>query len=165
MDSKETVTEKLIPSLIAGLTVLVIFYFFAQSGPGSELLFAALGSSAFLICAFPDIRTAKLRNVLMGYFYGGVFGLSSAYLLQYSIPVYLSAFMAVFLTSFFMLISRGSHPPAVGAALAFVIYRRTTLELFVLYIAILILMIVAKFLVYVYRKEMHIGEFKHEFLK
>lgn len=165
MKIKEATAEKLMPSLIAGISVLVVFYFFKFKSTGFELLFAALGSSAFLISAFPNSESAKLRNVLLGYFYGGIFGLAGEQLLAYGLPLYLSAFVSVFLTSLFMLISRSPHPPAAGAALSFVIYRRASTELLTLYLAIIVLIVVGKFLTYAYRKEMRVGEFRREFVK
>lgn len=163
MEIKRTVAEKLVPSLIAGISVMVVFYFFKLKNAGFELLFAALGSSAFLISVSPHAESAKLRNVLIGYFYGGIFGIVGEQLLAHGAPLYLSAFVAVFLTSLFMLISKSPHPPAAGAALSFVIYRRASAELLTLYLAILLLIVVGKFLVYAYRKELPVREFKREF--
>ena len=163
MRLRRAVADKLMPSLIAGISVMVVFYFFRFRSAGFELLFAALGSSAFLISVSPHAKSAKLRNVLIGYFYGGIFGIAGEELHTHGAPIYLSSFVAVFLTSLFMLISRSPHPPAAGAALSFVIYRRASTELLTLYLAILLLIVVGKLLVYAYRKELPVREFRREF--
>jgi len=166
MRYEEVVTEKLIPCFIAGFSVLIVIYFFSWGGAGINVLFASLGSSAFIITSFPDTRFARLRNVLLSYLFGGIFGLISSQLVDLGLVVYGAGFLAVFGTSSAMLLCRSIHPPASGAALAFVIYRREyTFEFLMLFFAILGIMVVGKLLIYIYKKEMNIEEFKHEFVR
>jgi len=152
--------ENLIPALFGGIAIFLTSYLIKLS-IGSAVLFASLGASTVICSEFPDNKMAKLRVVLVSYFFAAIFGYLSSFINYLS----LAAGISVTLTILVMLITENIHPPAGGIALAFVFYSRHFFELIYVIASIFLLLVVLKTIVYIYKKEMNIKKFHHEFLK
>ena len=64
-----------------------------------------------------------------------------------------------------MLATNNVHAPAGGVVLAFVFHARSPLDVLYLMITIIGLLIILKSVIYLYKKELKIEKFHHEFLK
>jgi len=160
MDWRIFLEEMLAPAFFAGLTITLLSYLFAFSAQNA-ILFASLGSSAFVLAGFPDLRGAKLRVVFLSYAFGGLFGYACSFI---GIPP-IAGGMAVFLTSIAMLFTKNEHAPSAGLALAFAMQHKTAFELVYVLILALLMLFIIKAIVYLYKKELNIKKFHHEFME
>jgi CBS-domain-containing membrane protein len=152
--------EKIIPALFGGLAIFLVS-FLLRISIGNAILFASLGASTVILTEFPDTRTAKLRVVILSY--GMAAGIG--YALSFVDFVPLAAGLAVFFTIVAMALTDNIHAPAGGLALAFVFYEGHLKQLFYVLVAVLLLLTFLKSIIYMYKKELHIKKFHHEFLK
>lgn len=91
----------------------------------------SLGSSAFLIFTYPKTKTARIKNILGGYFFAIVVGLCGHYLrfhlpfdwslIPYTFDDACYSTIAFSLAAVLMVIFRCEHPPAVGLAIGLVL--------------------------------------------
>ena len=146
--------------MITGISMGLLFIFLNR-GISGLVLISSLGASAYIICDYPDIRAAKLRVVIMAYFFATLMGFAAALFFNQTMAIIL----AVALTSIFMLETKNSHPPAVGAAFAFILEKHTFIGVLETMASVLALLIIAKFLIYLYREEFHLHKFHREFSK
>ena len=154
------IKEKLIPALFGGLAIFIVSYMLELT-IGSAILFASLGASTVILSEFPDTRMAKLRVVVIAYFIAAVIG----YFCSFITYLPFAAGLAIFLTIALMLVFNHTHAPAGGIALAFVFYSRESIDLAYVVLTVLALLIILKSVIYIYKKELHIKKFHHEFIK
>ena len=149
--------EKLAPAFFAGAAIAFLIYLFTLN-ISVIVLFASLGSTAFLLAAFPDTRQAKLRVVISAY----IICIICGYIASYIPMQYLASGVAVFAAAFLMLVSDNAHIPAAGSALAFSLQTKDLAEMGFVLLAMLLLLVFIKVIVYVYKKELHLRKFHHE---
>ncbi len=152
--------EKLVPAFFAGVSIFIIS-FFLKITIGNAILFASLGASSVILAEFPDRRIAKLRVVLFSYLIAAITG----YLFYYLKNVPLAAGLAIFTSISLMAITNNIHPPAGGLTLAFIFQPRFLNELVTVFVSIVFLLVLLKSIIYLYKKELNIKKFHHEFLK
>jgi CBS-domain-containing membrane protein len=95
-----------------------------------QVIFAAIGSSTFLVFASPSRYSSNARPLIGGHFIGVVVGLILWHVRVTWMPglipdaqmMMLSIAVSVSLTIFFMTIVDAEHPPAAGTALAFAVH-------------------------------------------
>jgi CBS-domain-containing membrane protein len=160
MSTATAVKEKIIPALFGGLAIFLVS-FVMRITVGNAILFASLGASTVILAEYPDRSMAKLRVVFVSYCFAAVFGFVFS-LLEYA-P--LAAGLSVFVTISVMALTNNIHPPAGGLALAFVFFPSEPLQLFYVLGAVLMLLTFLKSVIYMYKKELHIKKFHHEFLR
>ena len=97
---------------VAGLTVIAITTVLADFL--DLILIAAIGSTAFVVFALPDTRTARARNVIGGHALCILAGISCSFL---GMPR-LQGGLAVAFGFSLMVTTNTEHPPAAGTALA-----------------------------------------------
>jgi len=157
---KEWMIEKFFPSILTGISVAVIFSMF-DATIGTAVLSAALGASAFLLCDYPDVASSKLHRVFSAYIFAAISGYLSIMFFDGAIAV----IIAVSLTSFLMLMTNSSHAPAAGASFGFVLANGTLIHVGSLLLSVLNLLFLTKFMIYLYREELRLHEFHHEFIR
>ncbi|MDE1870773.1 MAG: HPP family protein [Candidatus Micrarchaeota archaeon] len=121
--------NKVIPATLTALAVsiltLILYYlnFDLSYGSGSSaILFASFGTSAFVLFMMPKSKAAKIGSFVKAYIFGALLGLSGFYML-YALPLYVVAGIVIFFFSLVMYIGGAEHPPAIGIAMAFVLFR------------------------------------------
>ncbi len=159
----------LINAFIAGTAVAIVAWLVTTSEEqdgGNLLLFACLGSSAASVVFAPLAKNNSLRSIVLAYF------ISSAVCVLLwpvqrgtELPLAFQCFLAVSASIFFMRVCDAMHPAAVGAAMAFMIYRREIPSLLLLMLAILGLLTVVKILTYIFLEELTFRFFSREFLR
>lgn len=130
----------LFPAILAGLTIVLIATVWDITLYG--IIFACFGSSAFIVYVNPRSEYASVHNILGAYPLAGFFGYFTIEYVKPCLPPLLTYFClspeletkvcyaiaggcAVGIMILAMLITGFKHPPAAGAALAFVIPKET----------------------------------------
>ncbi|MCL5017893.1 MAG: HPP family protein [Candidatus Parvarchaeota archaeon] len=126
---KINLSKKIINSIAAGVTIGLIVLimeslrFDHTYGLGSSaIIYASIGASAFILFVMPKSRAAAKSAVTISYIIAGFVGYFSYYSSTY-IGLAAAAALTVGLTGVFMVLSGKEHPPAVGLALAFVLFK------------------------------------------
>jgi len=149
--------ENIMPALIGGLALFVVFYNLEVT-PANVAMFSSLGASTVILSSFPTKKMAKLRVVALSYFIASLCGYVAAF-----IPYMpLAAGVGVALTIAIMLMTGNPHPPAAGMTLSFIFTSAGFLHVFYVTLFILMLLVLLKFVIHMYRAGEHIEKFKHE---
>ena len=122
---KKIVIPAFFTAFAAAVLILALKYldFSIRYGTGSsEIVFASFGSSLFLLFMAPKSKTASVRRFVKSYLLGGVIGVAGSTMLSY-LPLFLVAFIIIFVASIVLFISDSVHPPAIAIAFAFVLFR------------------------------------------
>jgi CBS-domain-containing membrane protein len=141
----KNIRNKVIPAIVTALSLVIIVVvmgylnFDLRYGLGaSGIVFASFGGSAFALFMLPYSRTANVKRFVKSYIIGGILGY-----IGYIIVPYIglaAATGAVVLVVSLLLVATGSeHPPALGIAFAFVLYRVDYIGIVVVMVAVLVL--------------------------
>lgn len=162
--------NKVIPAVLTALSVsiltLILYYvnFDISYGSGSSaILFASFGTSAFVLFMMPMSKAAKLDSFVKAYALGTILGLVGFYLLAI-FPLYIVAGIIIFLFSLTMYITGAEHPPAIGIAMAFVLFRIDIYGVLIVAAGVAILLflrVVLERFVYIVEKDI-IKEIEHK---
>jgi CBS-domain-containing membrane protein len=155
------------PSLIAGIAVAIITFFFEMTA-SNIVMFASLGASAAILTHKYIHKLTILRTVIFAYFIGLFVSLSFVYLtksIALTFPV--TALIVVTLTTLGLYLFNVFHPPAVSAALAFIMMENGGLrEDLTIFFSVIILLILIKVLTYIfYYENLEMHKIKQEFKK
>ena len=154
-----------IPSLIAGIAVAIIALIFEFTA-ANIVLFASVGASAAILANIRSHHLTKLRTTIIAYIIAIIISLLLYFLnLHFSISLALNLFFAVFLTSMLIFLADSFHPPAISASASFFLFGRGLSDLFYLFIAILVLFIIIRFLTYTISQNLSVKKFWQEFTK
>ena len=158
--------KRFIPSLIAGIAVAIITFFFKMTA-SNIVMFASLGASAAILTHKQIHRLTILRTVIFSYLISlFISGITLYFIHHYTISFSLAALIAVTLATLTMYLADVFHPPAVSAALAFVLLDGGFWETIVIFIAVIILLIIIKLLTYAfYYEHLEMDKFMREFKK
>ncbi|MGC8533237.1 MAG: HPP family protein [Candidatus Parvarchaeum sp.] len=88
----------------------------------SALIFTSFASSAFILFLMPYSKAAKKTRFVKSYLIAGFFGYLG-FLLSSFINFYIIAGTVIFIVSFLLFETDSEHPPAIGIAVAFMIFR------------------------------------------
>lgn len=163
----------LFPAILAGLTIFGIATVWDITLYG--IIFACFGSSAFIVYVNPRSEYASVHNILGAYPLAGFFGyFTIEYILPYInyLLIYLglskeldyaiAGGFAVGITILAMLVTGFKHPPAGGAALAFVIPKATgSVDVGAVFFLIgggITLLVLAKILTFMIKEEYKLEE-------
>jgi CBS-domain-containing membrane protein len=122
-----TIPDSIYTPLAAGILILIAGLFGLVLG--RPLVFASLGPTAFQLAEYPEQRSSRGYNVIVGHLSGLAMGFAAVALLHsWSAPSVLgvhdltlirvwTSVLAITLTSAVILVLRASHPPAGATAL------------------------------------------------
>ncbi len=140
-----------IPAFLTALSIAIVVYllvsfgFDIKYGSGSSLIvFASLGSSAFIMFMTPKSKAAKSSKFAKSYLLAGLIGYAS-YLIAAYTGVYIGFFIGVFIMSILMYLLKAEHPPAVGVVLVFIMFKIGILGI-ILIVASVIFLLAIKYL-------------------
>ncbi len=154
-----------IPSLIAGVLVGIISFLY-QATVSNILLFSSVGASALILTNSQSHHLTKLRTTIVAYVLASFVALGIYYLNKFIvISLSLNIILIVFLTGIIMFLANSFHPPAVSAALAFIVLEKNISDLLFLLLSVVILLIFVRFLTYTLSQHLTVKEFKREFKK
>ncbi len=123
---QEVLRHRILPAFFIGLTVALLVYLF--NSLELALAFASFGSSAFIIYSAPRSKSARVADIIPAYLLSAAAGFSASLLLP-AVPVAIVAGIALFVSAFLMLAFDKHHAPACGIALAFVLFRLSSLAI------------------------------------
>ncbi|MBW2991217.1 HPP family protein [Candidatus Woesearchaeota archaeon] len=151
------------PSLIAGVAVAIIALIFKFTA-ANIVLFASVGASAAILSNIRSHHLTKLHTIIASYVVAIIISLILYFInLKINLPLALNLFLAVFLTSILIFLVNSFHPPAISASASFILFERGLKDLFYLFIAMLVLFIIIRFLTYTLSQHLSVKEFWKEF--
>ncbi len=154
-----------VPSLIAGVAIAVIALIF-EFTVSNIVLFASAGASAAILANIHSHHLTKLHTIIISYIVAIIVSLLLYFLnLILSLPLALNLFLVVFLIAIIVFLVNSFHPPAISAGVSFFLFERNLLDLLYLFIAILVLFIIIRFLTYTTSQHLFIKDFWKEFKK
>ena len=158
--------RRFIPSLIAGVAVAIICFFFKMTVPNIVMV-TSLGASAAILTHKYVHKLTILRTVIAAYLIALVVGLSVLFFVHhYSLSFPWAALIAVSLTTLIMYLGNVFHPPGVSASLSFLMFDTGFWETITIFFAVIVLLIIIKLLTYAfYYEHLEMNKFKQEFKK
>ena len=110
----------------------------------SALIFTSFASSAFILFLMPYSKAAKRTRFVKSYLIAGFFGYIG-FVLSHFINFYFVVGVIIFIVSFLLFETDSEHPPAIGIAVAFLIFKIPAYGIITL-IAGVIILFAAKYL-------------------
>jgi len=141
--------KRFVPSLIAGIAVAIITFFFEMTA-SNIVMFASLGASAAILTHKHINKLTILRTTIISYLIALIISLIVSYF-PISFPI--AALIVVTITTIGLYLFNVFHPPAISAALAFIMINGGVWEDVVIFIAVIILLIIVKVLTYAFYYE------------
>ncbi len=114
--------ERFIPSLIAGLAVAILTFFFSMT-TSNLVLFSCLGASAAILTHYKVNKINILSTVILSYFLALIVSsLTSALSVLFNFSLNIEVMIAVTLTTMGLYLFDIFHPPSVASSIAFLTY-------------------------------------------
>lgn len=153
------------PSFLAGLIVALIAFLFKVTLTNIILL-ASIGASAVILTNSESHHLTKLMTVIYSYIISIVVSLI-IYLINfyYPLPISVNLFLVVFIIGLALFLFDIFHPPVITASIAFIQLERPLLELFYLFLGIMILLVLIRIITYVLHQDLSMKKFFYEFKK
>lgn len=118
-----------IPLIVTSFVVVLLIFILheinfdiREINGASALIFTSFASSAFILFLMPYSKAAKKTRFLKSYLIAGFFGYIG-FLLSKVINFYLITGIVIFVVSFLLFETDSEHPPALGIAVAFLLFR------------------------------------------
>tara|TARA_Y100000310_G_C20664169_1_gene806521 strand:+ start:207 stop:770 length:564 start_codon:yes stop_codon:yes gene_type:complete len=158
--------KRFVPSLIAGIAVAIITLFFEMTA-SNIVMFASLGASAAIITQKYVHKLTILRTVIESYLIALVVSLVVLFLLhQFSFSFSIAVLLAVTLVTLAIYLGDAFHPPAISAALSFILLDGNVWDTLLIFFSVIVLLIIVKLLTYIfYYEHLELNKFHHEFKK
>ena len=142
--------KRFIPSLIAGVAVAIITFFFDMTA-SNIVMFASLGASAAILTHKYVHKLTILRTVIVAYVLALVVSIIVIYVGSYfNLSFSILALIAITLAVLLMYLFDVFHPPAASATLSFIMIDGGIKEDLIIFFAVIILLIIIKVLTYVF---------------
>ncbi|MEM0150142.1 MAG: HPP family protein [Candidatus Micrarchaeaceae archaeon] len=137
-----------IPALLAALSMLIIAYILhymnfdiAHGNASGILIFASMGASAFILFMTPRSKAAHVSKFAKSYIAAGLIGYLG-FAVKPFLGIYVSLTLVMLVATLTLVLARAEHPPAVGIAVAFVLYNVGFMGIFVVVIAMVLLILI-----------------------
>lgn len=153
-----------LPALIAGLVVAAISFVY-EITISNILLFASVGASAIILTNSHSHHLTKLHTTIVAYIIA-ILVSSGVYFFNmyvYNFYISINIFLVIFLMGIVLFLFDAFHPPAITASLSFIVLDRPLIELIYLFVAIILLLTLVRFVTYVMSQHLSIKEFFNEF--
>ncbi|MCL4398410.1 MAG: HPP family protein [Candidatus Parvarchaeota archaeon] len=119
----------LIPLLITSFVIVLLIFILnrvnfdiREISGASALIFTSFASSAFILFLMPYSKAAKRTRFVKSYIIAGVFGYTGFFLSRF-VNFYIMAGIIIFVVSLLLFETDSEHPPAIGIAVAFMIFK------------------------------------------
>ncbi len=155
--------DHFLPSLIASLSVAFVLIVYERS-LSNIVLFASVGASAVLLTNSTKHHLIKLRTCIGAYFISiivsfGVYTLMN----KTGLNLPSGSFIAILIVTMLLFSFDLFHPPAISAALSFLLSGKTPFSLIYLFLTIIALLIIIRGAIYLLNDKLPIKEFYKEF--
>jgi hypothetical protein len=138
----------LIPTLLTTIALLVLIGALEgvnldlRSSVGySAIIFTSFASSAFILFITPYARSSSVKRFVLSYAIGSIVG-EIGYLLIGAIGFYAASALVVFTVALLLFETDNAHPPAIGLAFAFVIFKVDYVGLLIVVIGVVVLALI-----------------------
>lgn len=118
----------LIPVIITTVALILLIFILnsvnsdLRTSGESAIIFTSFASSAFIMFMAPYSKPSSIRRFAASYIMAGIFG-EIGYLLVPLSGFYVAVTFTIFMMALLLFETDSIHPPAMGAALAFVIFQ------------------------------------------
>lgn len=137
-----------VPAMLTALSMLIVAYVLhyvnfgvAQGSASGILIFASMGSSAFILFMTPRSKAAHISKFAKSYIVAGLIGYLGFAVKPFA-GIYASLTLVMLIVTIALVFARAEHPPAVGIAIAFVLYNVGAAGILVVMLAMLLLIAV-----------------------
>lgn len=110
----------------------------AQGFSAGGIIFASFAGSAFLLFMMPEVEVSRMTKFVKAYVIAGLSGYLGYVMVPY-IGLYAATAIVVAIAGGLLMATHSRHPPAMGIAFAFVLYRTGQAEVLVVIIGALLL--------------------------
>ncbi|MGM5482820.1 MAG: HPP family protein [Nanobdellota archaeon] len=154
-----------VPSLFAALSAAFVAFLFQKTISG-VILFASLGASAFILTNAERHRLTMLKTTIKAYIIAIIISIIIYPLNQiFKLTLSTEIFLLVFFVGISLYLANAVHPPAISGSLSFILFERSLIELFYLFLSIIVLLTLVRIMTYIFNRNFKIKEFFHEFKK
>jgi len=158
-------THAVLPPLIAAVVVGAMSFLYEVT-ISNILLFASVGALALILAQRTSPELKRLRITIVAYVFAIIVSASVHYLNQVvELDISVGLFITILSIGILMIAFDTFHPPAVTASLSYLLLDRPIIDLFILFSAIIILLIVVRFAVYTLVLRYPIKKFFTELIK
>lgn len=163
--TKEKAIDFVFKSFIVAFSVSLLTLFF-EATIANLLIFASLAASAVLLVNTDRYKLVNLRVIIESYIFTALIAITVIYLFRENNLGFYPAevFFILLLSSLAIYFFNCIHPPAISCALAFSIEQSSFGELALLVVAIIVLLIIIRMLMYLTSDKLLIKNFHKEFL-
>ncbi len=138
----------IVPAVLAALSMLIVAYALhymdfdiAHGNASGILIFASMGASAFILFITPRSKAAHVSKFAKSYIAAGIVGYFG-FAIKPLVGIYASLTIVMFIATMVLVLARAEHPPAVGIAVAFVLYNVGLGGILVVVLAMLLLIVI-----------------------
>ncbi len=152
-----------IPSFLAAIVVAVIAFIY-ETTFSNIILLASVGASAVILTNSQSHHLTKLHTTIVAYIVAIVIS-AIVYFVNslVKLDMALNVFLLIFLVGIFLFLFNAFHPPAITASISFIVLEMPLVEMFYLFGAVIILLIVVRFLTYIVSQHLPVKDFMNEF--
>lgn len=163
-DSRKSIWhDHFVPSLVAGVVIGVIVYFY-DTTVANILFFASVGSSAVILSNSTSHHLVKLRTTMIAYGLLILLAPLIQLVIRYvGLHEAVTIGVLVFSVSVAMFWLNAFHPPAISAAVAFIFFEGSLLDLVYLFLLVMLVFTAIRFLMYVSYQHLSPRQFWNEF--
>lgn len=118
-----------VPAVLAALSMLIVAYALhyvnfdvAHGSASGILIFASMGASAFILFMTPRSKAAHVSKFAKSYIAASIIGYFG-FAIKPFVGIYASLTLVMLIATIALVLARAEHPPAVGIAVAFVLYN------------------------------------------
>ncbi len=128
------------------------------------VLFASVGASAVILTHSTSHHLTKLHTTIVAYVLAIVISYS-IFLINQIVPLHIAfnMFLVVFTVAFGLYYFDTFHPPAITAALSFILVEGSIVDLMFLFCAIIVLLVFIRLVTYIFSQNMSLKKFRREF--
>ena len=158
--------KRFTPSLIAGIAVALITLFFKMTA-SNIVLFSSLGASAAIITQKYVHKLTILRTVIQSYLVSLIVSFFVIFLIGYfKLSFTWSVLIVVTLVTLGVYLLDAFHPPAISAAISFILIDGGVWDTLLIFFAVILLLVLVKLLTYIfYYQHLKLKDFHKEFKK
>jgi CBS-domain-containing membrane protein len=151
-----------IPMFVAGAIVALLSFFFELNG-ANVAMFTSVGASAVLLTYKKRHHLTTLKTTIWSYLAASIAAIIIDVLCDlFGASLQVKVFLAVTIVAILIISLNIFHPPAISAALSFVMFKGDLWELFFLVLAVLVAFVFLRLLIYVVTEKLTFNEFWHE---
>lgn len=154
------------PALIIAIAVISASFFMEYFSGSGILMLSSIAASISVLTHKYRHHLTTLGNIISAYLAGALFSVVLVYLMRLGgVSIKLQVFALLFAVMGLLYFLNLFHPPAITFSLAFIIFRKGTLNYFFILFMLIVIFIATRIVIYNIYEHLSIKEFVYEFVK